>query len=91
MAIHPGSVLKYKPNMVIYHEFVLTHKNYIRTVLEIKGIWLFEIAPKYFKPELIKHLDTRKEMKKIEKEYLEYLAGKEGEKEKGKKKLLFKY
>ena len=47
-------------------------------------MWLFEIAPKYFKPETIKHLDTRKELKKVEKEYFEYLEKKDGDK--GKKK-----
>lgn len=50
VAIHPSSVLSYKPELVLYNELVLTKKNYIRTILEIKGQWLFEIAPKYFKP-----------------------------------------
>lgn len=52
--------------------------------MEIKPIWLFEIAPKYFKPETVKHLDTRKELKKIEKDYLDFLANKDKEKEKKK-------
>ena len=33
VAIHPSSVLKFKPDTVLYHELVLTQKNYIRTVL----------------------------------------------------------
>jgi pre-mRNA-splicing factor ATP-dependent RNA helicase DHX15/PRP43 len=76
VAIHPSSVLSYKPELVLYNELVLTKKNYIRTILEIKGPWLFEIAPKYFKPETIKHIDTRKELQKIEKQYLDRLAKK---------------
>jgi pre-mRNA-splicing factor ATP-dependent RNA helicase DHX15/PRP43 len=33
VAIHPSSVLSYKPELVLYNELVLTKKNYIRTIL----------------------------------------------------------
>jgi len=33
---------------VLYNEFVLTTKNYIRTVTRVKGEWLLEIAPHYY-------------------------------------------
>lgn len=33
---------------VLYQEFVLTSKNYIRTVLDIKGEWLVDSAPHYY-------------------------------------------
>ncbi len=33
---------------VLYHEFVLTSKNYIRTCTEIKAEWLLDIAPHYY-------------------------------------------
>lgn len=33
---------------VLYQEFVLTTKNYIRTCLDIKGEWLIDVAPHYF-------------------------------------------
>ena len=33
---------------VVYHEFVLTTKNYIRIVTDVKGEWLVDIAPQYF-------------------------------------------
>jgi hypothetical protein len=32
----------------MYNEFVLTSKNYIRTVTAIRGDWLMELAPVYF-------------------------------------------
>ena len=35
VAIHPSSVIDHKPEWVVYNEFVLTSKNYIRTVTEI--------------------------------------------------------
>lgn len=34
--LHPSTVLGHKPEWVIYNEFVLTTKNYIRTVSEVK-------------------------------------------------------
>ena len=32
----------------MYQEFVLTSKNYIRTVTDIKGEWLVDLAPHYY-------------------------------------------
>lgn len=37
--LHPSSVLEHKPEWALYNEFVLTTKNYIRTVTEIKPEW----------------------------------------------------
>lgn len=34
--LHPSTCLDHKPEWVIYNEFVLTTKNYIRTVTDIK-------------------------------------------------------
>ena len=38
---------------------------------DVKGQWLFEIAPEYFNPRTIKNIDTRKELEKIEKLVIE--------------------
>ena len=37
--LHPSRSLDHKPEWVLYHEFVLTSKNYIRTCVEIKVDW----------------------------------------------------
>jgi len=42
--LHPSTVLGHKPEWVIYNEFVLTTKNYIRTVSEVKRMYFI-----YFK------------------------------------------
>ena len=34
--LHPSTCLDHKPEWVVYNEFVLTTKNYIRTVTEVK-------------------------------------------------------
>lgn len=46
--LHPSTCLDHKPEWVVYNEFVLTTKNYIRTVTDIKPEWLVKIAPNYY-------------------------------------------
>ena len=51
------------PRWIVYHELVLTSKEYMRTVSEIKPGWLLEIAPHYYsKKELAD--DSNKKMPK---------------------------
>ena len=47
--IHPSSVLKTnRTKFILYHEVVLTKKNFIRTLTKIDGEWLVEIAPHFY-------------------------------------------
>nr|CAD7409942.1 unnamed protein product [Timema poppensis] len=46
--LHPSTCLDHKPEWVIYNEFVLTTKNYIRTVTDIKPEWLLKLSPQYY-------------------------------------------
>ena len=46
--IHPSSVLQTDSEWLLYNEFVLTTKNYIRTVTTVKPEWLIDIAPTYY-------------------------------------------
>ncbi|QLG71276.1 hypothetical protein HG535_0B03150 [Zygotorulaspora mrakii] len=46
--IHPSTVLGHDAEWVIYNEFVLTSKNYIRTVTSVRPEWLIELAPAYY-------------------------------------------
>lgn len=71
VAIHPSSTIDHRPDWVLYHEFVLTKRNYIRTVTEMKGEWLFEVSAEYFNPENIRNIETKKELEKIEREILD--------------------
>jgi Oligonucleotide/oligosaccharide-binding (OB)-fold len=38
--LHPTTCLDHKPEWVLYNEFVLTTKNYIRTCTDVKPEWL---------------------------------------------------
>ncbi|KAL7064562.1 hypothetical protein AAHC03_05512 [Spirometra sp. Aus1] len=48
--IHPSSALfNRQPDWVVYHELVMTTKEYMREVTTIDPRWLVEYAPKFFK------------------------------------------
>ena len=49
----------------MYHEFVLTSKNYIRTVTEIRPEWLFEIAPDYFDLNELKNGEAKRKLERV--------------------------
>ncbi|KAI5287914.1 DEAH-box ATP-dependent RNA helicase prp43 [Ascosphaera aggregata] len=57
--LHPSTVLTHEAEWVLYNEFVLTSKNYIRTVTAVKGEWLVEIAPEYYDIESFPKGDIR--------------------------------
>uniref|UniRef100_A0A0E0CZP9 RNA helicase n=1 Tax=Oryza meridionalis TaxID=40149 RepID=A0A0E0CZP9_9ORYZ len=46
--LHPSNCLDHKPEWVIYNEYVLTTRNFIRTVTDIRGDWLIDVAPHYY-------------------------------------------
>ena len=49
--LHPSSALfglGYTPDYVVYHELVLTSKEYMRTVTAVDAEWLAELGPMFF-------------------------------------------
>ena len=65
--IHPSSALFNKnPEWVIYHELVLTSKEYMRNVLSIDPKWLVELAPNFYKQSDPNKLSKAKRQQKIE-------------------------
>lgn len=68
--IHPSSVLhkvKPPPKMVIYHELVLTSKEYMRSVMPIQEQWLSELAPHFYSKEKEELEQGHKKMPKMRK------------------------
>lgn len=48
--IHPSSVLfNHKPKWLLYHELVLTSKEFMRNCMPLNPEWLSEVAPHYYK------------------------------------------
>lgn len=48
VGLHPSCGLDTTPEWVLFNEFVLTSRPYIRTVTEVKPEWLLEYAPLYY-------------------------------------------
>jgi pre-mRNA-splicing factor ATP-dependent RNA helicase DHX15/PRP43 len=65
VGIHPSTTLKHQPEWVLYNEFVLTSKNWIRTVTEVKGDWLLDISPSYFDLDNFPNCEGKRALEKI--------------------------
>lgn len=71
--IHPSSALFNKnPEWVIYHDLVLTSKEYMRNVLAIDPKWLTELAPKFYKGSDPNRPSKAKKSQRIEPLYDRY-------------------
>ncbi|KAI4257684.1 MAG: hypothetical protein L6R42_005505 [Xanthoria sp. 1 TBL-2021] len=46
--LHPSTVLQTEGEWLVYNEFVLTTKNFVRTVTTVRAEWLLDIAPNYY-------------------------------------------
>jgi ATP-dependent RNA helicase DHX8/PRP22 len=65
--IHPSSSLFNKnPEWVLYHELVLTTKEYMRNIMVIDPKWLVELAPSFYKVADPHKMTRAKKMQKIE-------------------------
>ena len=65
--IYPSSVMKNKPDWVVFHEFVLTTANYMRTISTIEGEWLMDVAPQYYDLSLFPDCSAKNDLIAIEK------------------------
>ncbi|XP_063932493.1 ATP-dependent RNA helicase DHX8-like [Zophobas morio] len=71
--IHPSSSLyQRQPEWVVYHELVLTTKEYMREVTAVEPQWFVIFAPSFFKIADPTHLSKAKRQQKIEPLYNRY-------------------
>ncbi|EOO03658.1 putative pre-mrna splicing factor atp-dependent rna helicase prp43 protein [Phaeoacremonium minimum UCRPA7] len=63
--LHPSTVLKTGYDWVVYNEFVLTSKQYIRTVTGIRPEWLLEIAPIYYDLDTFERGDVKTALTRV--------------------------
>jgi ATP-dependent RNA helicase DHX8/PRP22 len=65
--IYPGSaVFQKNPDYVIYHELVLTTKEYMRNATAIEPKWLLEYAPEFYRQADANKISKAKRAQKIE-------------------------
>nr|XP_043607502.1 probable pre-mRNA-splicing factor ATP-dependent RNA helicase DEAH5 [Erigeron canadensis] len=71
--IHPSStLLQRQPDWVIYHELVMTTKEYMREACVVDPKWLVELAPRFFKVSDPTKMSKRKRQERIEPLYDRY-------------------
>ncbi|TFK77464.1 ATP-dependent RNA helicase DHX8 [Pluteus cervinus] len=65
--IHPSSALfNRNPEWLVYHELVLTTREYCHNVTAIEPKWLVDVAPQFFKVADANKISKRKRQEKIE-------------------------
>lgn len=65
VALHPSTCLQHKPEWVLYNEFVLTSKNFVRTVTQVRGEWLIELASSYYDTGSFPKSEARTQLERI--------------------------
>ncbi|PHH83823.1 hypothetical protein CDD82_13 [Ophiocordyceps australis] len=62
--IHPSTSLRTEFDWVVYNEFVLTSKQFIRTCTGVRPEWLLEIAPVYYDLDTFEAGDVKKSLQR---------------------------
>jgi len=63
--MHPSTSLDRKPEWVMYNDFVLTSKNFIRIVTDVKGEWLIDIAAQYYDLSNFPQCEARRVLERL--------------------------
>lgn len=63
--LHPSTCLDHKPEWVLYNEFVLTTKNYIRTCTDVKAEWLVKTATNYYDMTNFPNCEAKKVLERV--------------------------
>ncbi|KAJ7285946.1 P-loop containing nucleoside triphosphate hydrolase protein [Mycena rebaudengoi] len=65
VALHPSCGMDTQPEWVIFNEFVLTTRPYIRTVTEVRPEWLLEYATNYFDLSSFPDGETKRALQRV--------------------------
>jgi pre-mRNA-splicing factor ATP-dependent RNA helicase DHX15/PRP43 len=79
VVLHPSTVIDSKPQWVLFQDFVLTSRNYIRTVTTTSIEWLTEMAPHYYDLENWPEGETKLELERAYRRLMQqkqYVEGK---------------
>ena len=63
--VHPSSALKTQKEFVLYLEFVLTSRNYIRMVAPVQPSWLVQMFPEFYSPKNIPNPEAKRIFKQL--------------------------
>lgn len=76
--LHPSTGLGVSYDFVVYHEFVLTTKQYVRTVTGVRPEWLLEIAPTYYDLDSFEEGEVKKALVRARNKKARYEAMRSG-------------
>jgi pre-mRNA-splicing factor ATP-dependent RNA helicase DHX15/PRP43 len=65
VALHPSCALDFKPEWVVYNEFVQTNRQYIRTVMAIEPEWLLQAAPDCFDLDEVTNTEIKLRLQRV--------------------------
>jgi pre-mRNA-splicing factor ATP-dependent RNA helicase DHX15/PRP43 len=65
VSLHPSCGLETQPEWVLFNEFVLTTRHFIRTVTEIRPEWLLELAANYYDMSTFSDGETKLALQRI--------------------------
>jgi pre-mRNA-splicing factor ATP-dependent RNA helicase DHX15/PRP43 len=83
VSLHPSCCIETKPEWVVFNEFVLTTRPFIRTVTEIRPEWLLELAANYYDLQTFPDGDAKRSLQRLSKKRIQ--TGKKTGKRTGKK------
>ena len=78
VSLHPSCGLETQPEWVLFNEFVLTTRPFIRTVTEIRPEWLLELAANYYDMTLFTDGETKRSLQRLMKKQIASPVSKKG-------------
>jgi HrpA-like RNA helicase len=70
VSLHPSCGLETQPEWVLFNEFVLTTRHFIRTVTEIRPDWLLELAANYYDMTTFTDGETKLALQRVKKKQI---------------------
>ncbi|GBE85694.1 hypothetical protein SCP_0802160 [Sparassis crispa] len=65
VGLHPSCGLETQPEWVVFNEFVLTTRPYIRTVTDVRPEWLLEYATNYYDLSTLPDGETKRALQRV--------------------------
>jgi len=65
VTLHPSTVLQSKPDWVLYHEYLLTSRSFVRTVTQVRGEWLLDFAPECYDFQRLPRSEARSQLERM--------------------------
>lgn len=65
VSLHPCTSLTHKPEWIVFHDVCVTSKPLVRTITEVRGEWLLDIAPSYYDPQKFPKNESRTALEKL--------------------------